>query len=453
MILRHWILFIFSALLYGATILWSTYTWPLIFVFPIPLLYVALYNNFSWWHGYIWGLIGIGTHLSGVLLGMDTFAQGSVIARFAPTVLIVGYASLFAIPWFAINHLLIKLCNLHSIGQRLILWVITYWLFILVMEHYCLCIFSRCEGYFLFNPIFILAEKPQLLTLLPYIGKSLLTLLAVCFAGSLVYAYVTRSVQSLILVVIFTLPWLISLVIPIPKTEAPVWLKKVAHLPVIIPAMINLHKQAIAVQELLKDIADQNKEIELIAMPESSLKCHHLSTTPSMCAMWSEKELGRPLHIIMGSARHNGPQDMNTLHWCYNGKLMKIFDKRHAMLIIEQIPPLFKLKVLDDLFFRDFPGITASQDPRPLFEIFPEVSFIPYICSELFFNDQPDDNYPKGSTILATTNDEWCKDTNIAHLMHLAARLRAIQWERNVLYISFLYATYFDTYGNKFTLK
>lgn len=449
MTLCHWLLFIFSAFLYAAPILWSSYTWPLVFLFPIPLLYLAVYNNLSCMHGFLWGILTFSTHLSGVFLGMDTFARGSIAARFAPTILVSSYAALFALLWFRINKTIIKVFHLHRIIQKLILWVITYWLFILIMEHYCLWTFLCCEGYFLFNPLFVLAEKPQLLTLLPYLGKSILLLLALCFAGSIVYAYITRSVQSLLLIFIFTMPWLVSLLIPIPKTEAPVWLRKVASLPVIITAMMDLNKQAAITQNLLKYIADKKKDAELIIMPESAMHCNHVSTTPSICAVWSEKELGRPLHIILGAFRWEGPAYRNTLHWCYNGKLQKIFDKRHAMILTEQIPPAFKIKVLDDLFFSIFPGVTASANPRPTFSIFPEVSFIPYICSELFFNDQPDDDYQKGSTILATTNDFWCKDTNISYLMHLAARFRAIQWQRNILYISFLYATYFDTSGNE----
>lgn len=449
----HWILFLISGFLYAAPVLASTYTWPLVFAFPIPLFYVMLYNNLSGLYGFLWGIIAFSTHLSGVLLGMDTFAQGSVIARFAPTLLIVSYASLFPCIWFAINYQLIKHDMIKTMEQRLILWAVTYWFFIIVMEEYCLCIFSRCEGYFLFNPIFILAEKIQLLTLLPYLGKGVLTFLLLCLSASIVYAFVKQSTQSYILLTIFTLPWLISLALPIPKTQAPSWLSKIAPLSIIIPHMINLNKQAVIAQEYLKTTAEQYPNAELIIMPESSFQCNHLSTTPAMCEMWSEKELGRPLNIIMGSWRFKGPLNMNTLHWCYNGKLIKLFDKRHAMLIIEQIPPMFKLKVLEELFFSKFPGVTASTEPRPQFDVLQEVSFIPYICSELFFNDQPDDIYPKGSTILATTNDNWCQNTNIAYLMRLAGRFRSIQWERNILYISFLYATYYDIYGNEFTLE
>ncbi len=453
MTLRHWLLFILSAFLFGAPLLWSTYTWPLVFLFAIPLLYVAVYNNLSFGYGFLWGIIAFGTHTSGVFLGLDNMARGSVAERFAPVLLIISYISLFTLIWFAINKKIIDYFALHSVLEKLTVWVITYWLFILFMEHYSLAIFSRYEGYFLFNPVFVLAEKPQLLTLLPYIGKSMLLLLILCLSGSIVYAYITRSIQSFIVLLMFTIPWILSLTIAIPTTEAPLWLSKIAPLPVIIPDMINLNKQALATQELLKSAAERYPEAQLIITPESSMQCSHLSTTPALCGIWSEKELGRPLHIIIGAFRWDGPDYRNTLHWINNGNLEKIFDKRHAMLLTEQIPPAFKLKVLEHLFFTTFPGVTPATAPRPLFNVFPGVSFIPYICSELFFNDQPDDNYEKGSTILANTNDSWCMNTNIAALMHLAARFRAIQWQRNILYISFLYATYFDTYGNQFNVK
>lgn len=453
MTFRNGLLFSLSAILFGVPVLWSPITWPVVFLFPIPLFYLVTFSNLSYMHGFIWGLLAFSVHTSGVFWGIDNLAQGSIAARFTPLIIIVSYLSLYSLAWFCINTVCIKFFKLSTIPAKLVLWIITYWLFILFMENYCLSIFGRAEGYFLFNPVFVLAEKPQLLSLVSYLGKTLLLLCILCLAGSIVFAYITKSLHSFLLVFLFTLPWLTSLFIQRPQQEPPPWIYKVAHLPAVIPEMINLQKQALIAQNLFKLVAEQSPNAELIVMPESSMQCNHLSTTPSMCAVWSEKELGRPLHIILGSFRWDGPAYRNTLHWCYNGTLQNIFDKRHAMLLTEQIPATFKLNILEDLFFTTSAQVSPSTAPRPIFTIFEGVSFVPYICSELFFNDQPDDTYPPGSTIIASTNDYWSKKTNISHLMQLTARFRAIQWQRNILYISFLYAKYFDQYGNEFDLK
>ena len=448
----HWLLLFFSAFLYAAPLLWSSYCWPLAFVFPIPLLYIAVYNNLSWIHGLAWGIVAMGCHLSGVIMGLDNIAQGSLIARFAPALVMILTSSLYAVLWFALSFILIRLFSLWTIGQLLTLWVVTYTLFLMGMEHYSLTVFGRLEGYFLLNPLLVLAEQPQLLTLLTYLGKSILTLLLISFSGSLVYWFIYKTTRSFVWVLIFAAPWLISLAIPLPTIQKPTWLKNIAYVPVKISSQINLTKQASIAQKFFYGAALLNPEAKLILMPESSIFCDNLSDTPELCAMWSEKDLMRPLHIILGSFRWDGPFYRNSMLWFFNGNLEKIFDKRHAMLMTEALPELFSFKIFKNLFFRSHPGITPSTNERPSLHVLEGVSFIPYICSELFFNDKPDDSHAKGSTILAMTNDIWCMNSNIPKLMCLAARFRAIQWQRNVLYISYFYGKYFDTSGNQIDL-
>lgn len=445
----HWLLFIFSAFLYAAPLLWSSYCWPLAFIFPIPLLYIAAYNHLSWRHGAIWAIVAFSCHLIGVIIGLDAIAQGSLIERCAPAIILIAVSAFYTIIWFTINNIFIRLFSLRTVGKLLILWVITYTLFILAMEQYCFTLFGRLEGYFLLNPLLVLAEQPQLLTLLPYLGKSILTFLLIGFSGSLVYWFINKTIRSIVLVFMFAAPWIISLAMPLPTMQEPTWLKDIAYVPVKIPSQMNLTKQASIAQEFFFNTALRKPEAKLILMPESSIFCDHLSKAPELCAMWSEQDLLRPLHIILGSFRWDGPFYRNTMHWFFNGKLKQIFDKRHAMLMTEAIPELFKFNVLENLFFSSHPGITPSTNERPALPVLEGVSFIPYICSELFFNEKPDDSYAKGSTILAMTNDIWCMNTNIPKLMCLAARFRAIHWQRNILYISYFYAKYFDASGNE----
>ncbi|MGE0009846.1 MAG: hypothetical protein AB7F19_04830 [Candidatus Babeliales bacterium] len=453
MILAHWLLFILSAICYALPLLLSSYFWPLVFIFAAPLLYIAVYNNLSFKRGFLWGIITFTLHLAGVITGIDNFAKGSILARLAPALVLISTAAFYAACWFLLNNTIINFFSLRSVGQRLFLWVSTYTLFILFMEHYCFILFGRCEGHFFFNPVLVLAEEPRLLALLPYLGKTILILLLISFSGSLVYLYIRKSLYAFFWVIAFAAPWLISLVIPLAPMIKPAWLKEIAYLPSKLSSQVDLTKQAKLAQELFFHVAVLQPDAKLIIMPESSIFCDHLSKDPDLCAMWSEEDLLRPLHIVLGSFRWDGPSYRNTLHWFFNGKLKEIFDKRHAMLLTEALPEIYNFKLFEKLFFSTYPGITPSTNERPMLHILEGVSFIPYICSELFFNDKPDDRYEKGSTILAITNDIWCKNSNIPKLMCLSARFKAVQWQRNILYISYAYAKYFDTSGNEINLS
>lgn len=449
---RQWILFIISAILYALPMLFSPWLWWLVFIYPIPLLYLALETNLSFGYGFLWGLITFSLHESSVLWGIDNFAQGSLLARLLPSLIVISYTALYPAIWFWINKLITNYRSPHSTSQKLLQWTLSYWLFILFMDHCSMWAFGRLEGYFLLNPIFALAEQPKLLILLPVIGKALFTLLPFCLAGAVVYWHITRKRCAGVLILALLAPWILSIAIPLPRPAQPAWLFKIVPLQKAICGKQSIKWQIKEAQRLFKEIVVIHPEAELIVMPESSFYCDSLDIYPSLCNAWVAKKIGRPLDITVGSFRWDGPSYRNTLHWIQDGTLKDVFDKRHAMVLVERLPPWLSCTALKDLFFKNFPCITPSTKKRPQLQLLADATFIPYICSELFFNDHPDDSYGKGTTILATTNDIWCKTTNIAHLMNLAARFRAVQWQRNILYISFLYANYYDTYGNQIML-
>lgn len=448
----HWLLFIFSAFLYAAPTLWSTHTWPLVFIFAVPFLYVAAFNYFTFLQALIWGVVAFGCHLGGVVSGMDNLATGSFLARLAPTVVLVGIAASYAVIWILLTQVLKKYMRIHSVEQTLALWTVSYWIFIMFMEYYSFAPYGRIEGHSFFNPLFVLAHYPRLLTLLIYIGKSILTLLIMSLSGTIAYALIKRSDTSYVLVMLLLAPWIIGLAIPLPALQEPLWLKQIKYIPAKISSHANLTHQASIARNIFQMAVSDYPEVKLIILPESSIFCDHLSTAPELCALWSEQELGKPIHIVLGSFRWDGPCYRNSFMWFYDGKLQEVFDKRHAMLLTEELPQICRMTLFKKLFFSTYPGIVPAQNKRPQLEILEGVSFIPYICSELFFNDRPDDTYPTGSTVLAITNDLWCIQNNVSDLMQLAARFRAIQWQRNVVYISFAHGNYFDKYGNQMTL-
>jgi apolipoprotein N-acyltransferase len=92
------------------------------------------------------------------------------------------------------------------------------------------------------------------------------------------------------------------------------------------------------------------------------------------------------------------------------------------------------------------PEIKQSPNERPLLPLSDDISIVPYICSELFFNEYPDDIHGTMPIILIS-NDSWASISYVRHLMYLTVRFRAIQWQRDVLYVSYHYALLCDKKG------
>jgi hypothetical protein len=446
--LSSWCLLLASAILYAIPLMIPDYAWWIAFLFPIPLFYVATQENLGFKTGFIWGGIAISTHLSGVLLGMDRFTEaGDSWIRIIPALLLIGYSSLCTGVCFWLSARIQHALKLTSPTTIIALWTLTLWCYIFFFDRMCLFPCGRTEGYFGFHPIVALAMHPQLLMLLPIIGKNLLSLALYAVPATITIFLIKRNKLHALLIGIACLPWLISLCIPIPQAQKPEWFDKIVAFPAAFFSMETALMQAEAAQEFYRLIANKNDLYEIILMPESAFNCDKLSADPDLCKQWSQDHIGKPMHIILGSFRQDGPYFRNSLHWIYNGKLEGIFDKRHAMALLERIPPCLNIPTIYDLFHKTRPEINPSTLSRPLFSLSDTIQFTPYICSELFFNEFPDDNHT--ATILATANDLWCFNLYVAKLMYLDARLKAIMWQRDLVYISFKYAAYFDKYGNE----
>lgn len=450
--LISWCLLIVSAILYAIPLIVPYEAWWMVFLFPIPLFYVATQENLGFKEGFIWGSITIATHLSGVLLGIDNFTDKTDgWARIIPAIVLISYSGFCSAVIFWLCAHAKKIFAITTPAATIMLWTVTLWCYIFFFDRLCLTPFGRIEGYFGLHPIVALAVHPKLLSLLPILGKNFLSWLIYLVPASVTLFLVQRTRLHALLIGISLLPWIISISIPIPQPQKPAWLDSVLAFPALFFTMETPLQQAQAAQEYFNIINAEYPESEIILLPESCFYCDHLSTQPELPGLWSENHLGKPMHIILGSFRWDGPLYRNSLHWIYNGKLQDVFDKRHAMALLERIPTCCDFYLMHELFYKNRPQITPSLSARPIFHITQEMSFMPYICSELFFNEFPDDTH-KDTTILATTNDFWCYDLYVSKLMYLNARLKAILWQRNLVYVSFKYAAFFDKYGNEINI-
>src|SRR5579862_182148 len=173
----RWFLLITSAVLYALPFLLSDYCWWLIFLFPIPLLYIIRTQNLSFMHGYIWGCIVFALHLSGGIYLVADMAGESWPVGLILGIAMVLYQALVPAFLFWCTTRVITVFSITSPIARLLLWTAALWLFIIWVDWYSLSVFGVQEGYPLMHPLIVLANKPELLYLLPIIGKQLLTAL------------------------------------------------------------------------------------------------------------------------------------------------------------------------------------------------------------------------------------------------------------------------------------
>jgi len=457
MIKKSWFLLCISAVLYVLPFMFSAYVWWLVFLFPIPLLYVALHENLAFTHGYVWGIFAFGLHLSGVLYSAFLMATGSYLLRLIPALFIILYESLSAGACFWLTGKLITHFNiLKQSWQRVGIWVVTFSLFIYYVDQYCLLLFDRCEGYFLMHPLLPLVTKPALLRFLPTIGKPLLTIALLLIPATITMFLIKPQKKRFFAILIALLPWLSTGFFPHHNPQQPRWLNQVAAMPILFPKSVNLTGMMRTASTQFKKIISKKPDTKLIIMPESSFYCSSLVSTPELVNFWNEEHLGSQLNIVVGASRQEKDKQYNTLIWVKNGELQAYFDKRHGVPLTERIPSWFNFAFIQNLYFGKIATVATSANPRPKLHILDDTAFIPYICSELFFNEHPDDSHGEG-TILAICNDMWFDTpyypSYLQILMYRIAQFKAIQWQRDILYVSFSRAVYIDTMGNSLLIN
>lgn len=476
----HWFLLILSAILYAIPFLFCDSLWWLIFIFPVPLLYVALTQNISFIHGYVWGVLVFLLHCYAGIFIVADLARESWWIGFALAIVMAMWqalvpALLFLCAAIAVNFfflcarpelvegfpraledilqsiLCIKLWRTQQVqGERgikvkssyyskmfplirIFLWTTALALFIFWTDRYCLYIFGM-HGYPFMHPLMPLAQQPAFLWMLPILGKQLLTLLFLLVPVSLTLLLWYRNGTSTLLCIAVMLPWFWSQ--PCHK-EQPVWHKQIKSL----PCMIRAHSASAAINILtyhIKKLVATYPETSIIIMPESALDNIDHTMLHGFCTK---------MHLICGACCCEDENRYNSLYWIHNGAVCARFNKKDTMILTEHVADWMNADWLRKIYFKDKVAITRSCNERMPITLSDSISFVPYICSELFFNEHPDDCYPDIS-IVVIVNDTLLADSYMQELLLLLARFKAIQWQRDIAYVSYAYSVFIDREGN-----
>lgn len=427
---QNYLLGICCALLFLGPFFFPTHLWFLIFFFPAPFLRITTSTHISFLTLYSWSLGILTVHSWGIVWGIFNLSCGPLVIRIAPLAIALSIQALYpaAIFWltqWGIAHL----PNL-PILPRLLAWILSVWLVFWVLIHISLWYTGTCEGYPLINPLLPLAAHPALLTsLLPTLGTNCTLLLMLGFAVPLAYARITHTLRALWFSALLALPWTISWLLHHPTPQAPAWVQ-----------LATVSRES--PKTLLAKI-DLLREKKYLFFPESACA----DCLAALCDLAAQLPT---CTIIAGGFRDEHGAHRNTA-WLLRGTIESFCDKRHAMALTERVPALVDCKAIRAAYFHNITEVIPAQTPRPGWQLSPELTVVPYICSELFFFEEPDDSYQ--DPIIALCYDSWSPAPYVHDLLLLTARYKAIAWRRDIIYVGYVFQALCSKNGGLFPLQ
>ena len=434
------ILLVISACLYVSAYWYPVVFWWATYVSMMPLLMLSGSVRNYFWNGIFWGSMSYSLHLIGIVTGIVSLSSYTSWYAWIPGILLIIYLALctgclWATGAWCEKRFLPVSNKWHCFFWGI--WLAVYWHF---MTYYSLLLLGRCEGYLFLNPIVPLAIYPILLVPLKYGGVSVYTSIVCCMMSLSIYILAYGSYQKIIILIVAWLLLIMSILFfgSYSFQSQHTWHTKVIG----IPKIVSQTAQVKSACRLLCDYviaAVRYTDAVAVVFPESSVYAWSLCAESCLATFMPLPETQVQDYII-GSFYDEQGLYRNSCYWLHQGVVQKRFDKRHVMPLLERIPSLLRCVFVQDLFFRYMSEIAPSDNERPVMQL-GDVSVVPYICSELFFNKNPDDIYP-GLPILALINDRWCSCNYMKNLMYLGAVIQAYAWNREILYISYSRSVY-----------
>lgn len=429
-----------SAVLYGVAYWYPVYCWWGTFASMLIIMRVQGSPRCFVLYGCVWASIAYGMHLAAVIVGIVYLAAQYTWYAWLPGISLIAYMALVTgFVWgsgVCVERYLYRYISsvIGTISVRVV-WLSLYWY---CMTYIIFLPLGQCEGCLLLNPLIPCAERVAVLRILSHIGVTWCTLLFCGCIGLCASCVALRTMHSLFVIVISFMCVYIFLSGHVREAGGSDSIV-VAHVPKTVPST-DLYKAACTMMHDYVAVAAK----EAVALcgavfPESAVYAWHICADGLLAQYASCHETGIHDYII-GSFYDEDGLYRNSCYWLHDGIVYARFDKRHAMPLIERLPWFLRGTLFQALFFNEMPEITPSYNARPCMKL-GEYSFVPYICSELFFNRLPDDAYHE-VPIIALVNDRWCQYTYMQYLMYLGALVQAHAWSRNILYVAYSRCTY-----------
>lgn len=441
----YWFLIGLSACFYAIPFITSGHVWWLVLLFPVPLLYCVAMEEVPFVAGFVWGLLSLLLHGYGGMCVLAHMAHNGWVFGTLVGMCIVVYCALIIGILFWCGQWLIRTNKWHDPWQRVMVCVGVVLLSLRWIDDYCFFVFGRLEGYPLIHPLLMCMHMPAVHVMMPIIGKHWMTLLFLLWGATAVLAVVYCTLPAAFCFVGMMIFWFAPALF---VEQCPILhdMRQFIALPMMTVCTAENEGAIKCLSGAIGKCIVDYPHAEVIIMPESAYtydifnkKNQHISP--------SANNEGKSIHLIIGVVSFQDSCVYNRVYWMHNGIVMNHFDKRHTMLLSERLP--WDLSFLKKMYQSDGQkDVQPGKNKRILVDL-SNGSYVPYICSELFFNAYPDDDYGN-NPIIAIVNDSVfgeCEAGYMQRLLALVAQSKAIAWQRDIVYVSYSRALFLGKDG------
>lgn len=439
---KKWGLIYTSASLFSLSFFFPYHVGWLVFLFLLPIFYgsIALSYQLTFYDGLLWGILFFGTHfIEFLFLFIRHTSAYSACMLFSSFIV---YLALYSGAWFwSVSYALVWLPD--TIRWRFTLWIIGTWFYFMIVRWYIFWPFDLA-GHCFGSPLLPLTPYPAFLRLMPIMGSSLLLLCLISAAASIILASMKLRV-FMISAFLCLLPFMYG------------WITTVSNEPVMPVSLIGYVSPLQEVsgyplddaQKINKKISlllDAHPEKKIIIMPESSFP-FPLNNYPEVIALWQQNALSRGAYLCIGSHKSSRGYLYNTLYFVSPNEISEDYVKKKLMPFTEYLPALWRNSShLKALFLKDkkefSPDFFAEKQT-----VLAGHSFMPYICSEIYFETKKRTT-PNSCIDLCVVNDAWFSTHYLRVLMMLFVQYKAIEHQRDSIYVGHYSGTYSTKAGS-----
>lgn len=428
------IFLLLSGLCYGLAFLFPNSLWWLLFLYPF--FFLCTPNIIGFFGAFFWSFIAYSLHLSGIAIALY---QMNI-----PLLIIIGmffYLPLTTAFIFILVKKIafyIKTKIIRSSISPIVINSISLFIHRIWINYAILIPFGRFEGYIFMNPLILLVDTPLQATMQWYnfdilscIFYSTITIITLCIFEKNKTKY---CITTTILILLILFPAAIE------KQERPIpkWIHSICTIPLFFPDPKNLTTISTIIQNKIKLSRQNNPQKTLFVLPEGAINCP-LSSNQIEKIFGTDNEND----LILCSSSFKKQKLRNCCFFLKQAICHEIYYKRHALPVTER--PIW--------YQKNHTHIWPSKNRHPVFIVNEKLSLVPYICSDFFFNTTQDDTF-QHIPIIALCNDIWFSgfSSYIQQLMIKTAQLKAIYWQREIVYVAYSTACYINTNGIQFPL-
>jgi apolipoprotein N-acyltransferase len=280
------------------------------------------------------------------------------------------------------------------------------------------------------------------------IGAGGLIVILICIQGILTLLYAHKKYYSALIVMLLLT---VSVYAPHHNKKKPGWLKNIGVLSVcVMPRTNDPWQRACDILHQLEWIKKINVTSSLIIGPESTFTWP-LNQFASCINRWSTFGLDEKTSFIIGTHRTDNKKQFNSAVLLKQSRITQIYDKRFPLICTERPPQYCNFTQLCSFFTTKNGTCQGEGDLVPFYIEDSEIPpLTPLICSELFFSyEKPIDC----SVVLNLVNDSWFSTNAPRHLLYALARLNALIWNVDILYVSHYFGKFISSAGQVYELQ